>query len=101
MGSENGAYLTVRNLGCRSIGFRSATFHISKIQKSKNKNKSSCLIVESPRGSNEAKETAGMNCFSIKAMQFSRDKPLIETMATNLMTSVPCQLKLTIEGEQL
>jgi len=56
--------------------------------------------VESPRGSNEAKETAGMNCFSIKAMRFFRDKLLIETMATNLMTSDPCQLKLTIEGSE-
>ena len=27
-----------------------------------------------------------------------RDKPLIETMAANLMTSDPCRLKLTIEG---
>ena len=38
--------------------------------------------------------------FPIKAMRFFRDKPLIETMATNLMTSDPCQLKLTIEGSE-
>ena len=34
-------------------------------------------------------------------MRFFRDEPLIETMATNLMTSDPCQLKLTIEGSEL
>ena len=33
-------------------------------------------------------------------MRFFRDKLLIETMATNLMTSDPCQLKLTIEGSE-
>ena len=31
---------------------------------------------------------------------FFRDKPFIETMAANLMTSGPCQLKLTIEGSE-
>ena len=29
-----------------------------------------------------------------------RDRPLIETMAANLMTSDPCQLKLMIEGSE-
>ena len=29
-----------------------------------------------------------------------RDRPLIETMVANLMTSDPCQLKLTIEGSE-
>ena len=31
---------------------------------------------------------------------FFRDKPLIENTAANLMTSDPCQLKLTIEGSE-
>jgi len=36
-----------------------------KLQKTKTKkNRSSCLIAVSPRGSNEAKETAGMTGFS-------------------------------------
>ena len=87
---------TVRNLGCRSVRFRSATFQISTNPRS------SCLIVASPRGINEAKETAGMNGFflSKQCVFFFRDKPLIETIATNLMTSDPCQLKLTIEGSE-
>jgi len=33
-------------------------------------------------------------------MVILRDRPLIETMAANLMTSDPCQLKLTIEGSE-
>jgi len=71
-----------------------------KSKKDKN-NRSSCLIAVSPRGSNEAKETAGMTRFFLsKQCDFFRDKPLIETMATNLMTSDPCQLKLTIEGSE-
>ena len=49
--------LTVRNSGCRSVKFRSATFQISKNPSG------SCLTVVSPRGSNEAKDTAGMNVF--------------------------------------
>ena len=45
------------------------------------------------------KKNAGMNGFFLsKQCDFFGDKPLIETMATNLMTSDPCQLKLTIEG---
>ena len=84
---------TVRNLGRRSVRFRSDTFQISKEPK---KNRSSCLIVVSPRGSNETKETAHEQFFSIKAMVFFRDKPLIET----IMTSDPCQFKLTIEGSE-
>ena len=39
--------VTVRNLGIRSAGFRSCTFHFSKSIKS------SCLLVASPRGSSE------------------------------------------------
>jgi hypothetical protein len=35
-----------------------------KSSKNKNNPRSSCLIVVSPRGSNETKETAGMNGFS-------------------------------------
>jgi len=56
--------------------------------------------VVSPRGSNEAKETAGMNVYFLSKQCFFLDKPLFETMATNLMTSDPCQLKLTIEGSE-
>ena len=33
-------------------------------------------------------------------MMILRDRPLIETMAANLITSDPCQLKLTIEGSE-
>ena len=33
-------------------------------------------------------------------MMILRDRPLIETMAANLMTSDPCQLKLTIKGSE-
>ena len=90
---------SLRNLGCRSdpLGLDPTPFKFQK------KNRNSCLIVISPRGSNEAKETAGMNVFvSIKAFfsYFFRDKPLIENTAANLMTSDPCQLKLTIEGSE-
>ena len=33
-------------------------------------------------------------------MRVFRDKQLIETMASNLMTTDPCQLTLTIEGSE-
>ena len=90
--------VTVRNLECRSVRFRSDTFQIISNLK---KNGSSCLIVVSPRGSTGTKETAGMNVFFLsKQWVFFRDKPFIETMAANLMTSGPCQLKLTIEGSE-
>ena len=38
--------------------------------------------------------------FPIKAMMILPDKPLIETMAANRMTSDPSELKLTIEGSE-
>jgi hypothetical protein len=56
------------NLGCRSVRFRSDT--------------SSCLIVVSPRGINQTKETAGMNVFFYQSNDVSfPDKPLIKTVA--------------------
>ena len=43
------SYITVRNLGCGSVRFRSDTFQISKNPKS------SCALVVSPRGSSETR----------------------------------------------
>ena len=46
------------------------------------------------------KKLRAWKVFPIKAMMILRDRPLIETMAANVITSDPCQLKLTIEGSE-
>ena len=51
--------ITLRNSGVDPLGLGPLPFKSQKTQKSQ----SSCLIAVSPRGSNEAKETAGMTLF--------------------------------------
>ena len=46
------------------------------------------------------KKLQAWTVFLTKAMMILWDRPLIETMAANLMTSDPCQLKLTIKGSE-
>ena len=53
--------------GVDPLGLDPLPFKSQKIPKTP---RSSCLTVVSPRGSNEAKETAGITVFPIKALRF-------------------------------
>ena len=46
------------------------------------------------------KKLRAWTVFPTKAMMILRDRPLIENLAANVITSDPCQLKLTIEESE-